>query len=71
MNARIPLCMAQALAPFAPPSSTVHQIVSEDRALQADLANLRLKQSGRVEQRGDEVAVRVQQERLGVIGELK
>jgi hypothetical protein len=71
MNARIPLCMAQALAPFAPPSSTVHQIVNEDRALQADLANLRLKQSGRVEQRRDEVAVRVQQERLGAIGELK
>lgn len=71
MNARIPLCMAQALAPFAPPSSTVHQIVREDRALQADLAILRMKQSGELVQRRDERAVREQQERLGVIGELK
>jgi hypothetical protein len=28
MNARMPLCMAQALAPFAPPSSVVHKIVA-------------------------------------------
>ena len=27
MNATIPLCLAQALAPFAPPQSVVHQIV--------------------------------------------
>lgn len=70
MNALHPT-LARAIACMAPPSSTVHQIANEERALQADLANLRLKQSGRVAQRRDEVAVRVQQERLGVIGELK
>ena len=63
--------LARALAPFAPPSSTVHQIVNKDRSLQADLAILWLKQSGRLEQRQDERAVREQQDRLGVIGELK
>lgn len=33
MNATLPLVMAQALAPFAPPSSVVHQIVQEAREL--------------------------------------
>lgn len=33
MNASLPLCIAQALAPFAPPSSVVHQIVREAREL--------------------------------------
>lgn len=27
MNATLPLCLAQAVAPFAPPQSVVHQIV--------------------------------------------
>ncbi len=27
MNATLPLCIAQALAPFAPPQSVVHQII--------------------------------------------
>ena len=29
MNANLPLCMAQALAAFAPPSSEVNQILAE------------------------------------------
>lgn len=31
MNATLPLCIAQALAPFAPPQSMVHQIVRQQR----------------------------------------
>ena len=33
MNARLPLCMAQALAPFAPPQSSVHAIVGKPALL--------------------------------------
>lgn len=32
MNASLPLVMAQALAPFAPPQSMVHQIVRDANA---------------------------------------
>lgn len=46
-------------------------IVSEDRATQADLEILRLKQSGELEKRRDDRAIREQMERLGTIGELK
>ena len=43
MNATLPLCIAQALAPFAPPQSMVHQIIktaelTEAQRLQADMA---------------------------------
>lgn len=65
MNARMPLCMAQALAPFAPPASMVHQIVSEDRALQADLEIMDGKNSGRFDARQHEAALRAQIERQG------
>lgn len=69
MNARMPLCMAQALAPFAPPSSVVHQINEQARrALQADLDILSGKNSGRFEDRRNEAALRQQIERQGVIG---
>lgn len=68
MNARLPLCMAQALAPFAPASSVVHQVVSEDRALQADLEILRLKQSGELDRRRWDAAQRQQMELQGVTG---
>lgn len=71
MNASLHPALARAMLAMAPPSSTVHQIVREDRALQADLAILRMKQSGELVQRRDERAVREQQERLGVIGGLK
>lgn len=33
MSARLPLCMAQALAPFAPPQSSVHAIVGKPALL--------------------------------------
>lgn len=36
MNATLPLVMAQALAPFAPPSSVVHQIVREAELSEAE-----------------------------------
>lgn len=68
MNARMPLCMAQALAPFAPPSSVVHQIVSEDRALQADLDYLNKLNSGEFDRRRFDAAQRQQMELQGVTG---
>ena len=33
MSARLPLCMAQSLAPFAPPQSSVHTIVGKPALL--------------------------------------
>ena len=36
MSARIPLTLARALAPIAPPQSEVHRIISEADALAAD-----------------------------------
>lgn len=68
MNACLPLCMAQALAPFAPPSSVVHQIVSEDRALQADLDYLNKLNSGEFDRRRWNAAQRQQMELQGVMG---
>ena len=38
MSVRIPLALAQALAPMAPPQSEVHRIISEADALAADRA---------------------------------
>ena len=38
MIARIPLTLARALAPIAPPQSEVHRIISEADALAADRA---------------------------------
>lgn len=38
MSARIPLTLARALAPIAPPQSEVHRIISEADALAADRA---------------------------------
>lgn len=40
MNAQLPLSLAAALAPFAPPSSIVHQIVSDEQAQRIDAAML-------------------------------
>ena len=39
MSARIPLTLARALAPIAPPQSEVHRIISEADALAADRAD--------------------------------
>jgi len=38
MSARIPLTLARALAPIAPPQSEVHRVISEADALAADRA---------------------------------
>ena len=38
MSARIPLTLARALAPMAPPQSVVHQVITEDELLAADRA---------------------------------
>ena len=38
MSARIPLALARALAPMAPPQSEVHRVISEADALAADRA---------------------------------
>jgi len=38
MNARLPLTIARALAPFAPPHSAVHQAIREEDWIAADRA---------------------------------
>jgi len=53
---------------MAPPSSVVHQIVSEDRALQADLDYLNKLNSGEFDRRRWDAAQRQQMELQGVIG---
>lgn len=68
MNARMPTTLAYCLAQFAPPNSEVHRIVTEDKALQADLDIMSRKNSGRFDARRNEVALRLQIERQGVIG---
>ncbi|MDZ7892365.1 MAG: hypothetical protein U5L73_11485 [Rhodoferax sp.] len=60
MNAQLPHCLAAALAPFAPPSSIVHQIVSEEQAKRIDAAmHADKKQDGYV-QRLEANAMRLQ-----------
>ena len=68
MNARMPAILAQALAPFAPPSSVVHQIVSEEQALRIDAAMLRDKQSNGYDRRADAQALCLQIERATQTG---
>ena len=60
MNASLPLCMAQALAPFAPPKSEVHRILaaSERDLIAADLANNAAKAT--FHQRNDAAAMAFQ-----------
>lgn len=52
MNASLPPILAAALAPMAPPSSEVHRIAD------ADQQNHDLKQSGELERRRIEKAIR-------------
>jgi hypothetical protein len=61
MNAQLPPVLAAALAPFAPPSSVVHQIV--DKALEADRHNNALKASGALDDRRHAAALTAQIER--------
>lgn len=49
----IPAALAQALAPFAPPQSSVHEDAREAAAVRADLRINELKNSGELRQRED------------------
>ena len=60
MNARLPLTIARALAPFAPPASEVHSIVSEAEWEEADRHYLWLKTSGELDRRHDREAARLE-----------
>lgn len=53
MNAHIPAALAQAIAPFAPASSSVHEDAREAAAVRADLRINELKNSGELRQRED------------------
>jgi len=68
MNAQLHPTLALAMLSMAPPSSVVHQIVSEDRALQADLDYLNKLNSGEFDRRRWDAAQRQQMELQGVIG---
>lgn len=65
MTANLPSTLALAMLSMAPPSSVVHQIVSDDRALQADLDYLNKLNSGRLEILRNEAALRMQIEHQG------
>lgn len=60
MNARIHPAMAQALAPWAPASSSVHEDAREAAAVRADLRINELKNSGELRRREDAAALREQ-----------
>lgn len=60
MNAQLPPCLAAALAPFAPPSSIVHSIVSEDQAKRIDAAMLADKKQDGYARRLEANAMRLQ-----------
>jgi hypothetical protein len=49
----LPPILAQALAPWAPASSTVHQDAQESQAVRADLAYNNLKNTGELRRRED------------------
>lgn len=53
----LPAAIAQALAPFAPPASTIHQDAQEAQAIRADLAYNDLKNTGELRRREDERAL--------------
>ena len=53
----LPAAIAQALAPFAPAASTIHQDAQEARAIRADLAYNDLKNTGELRRREDERAL--------------
>lgn len=60
MNAGLPTTLARALACMAPPSSVVHQIVSEDQAKRIDAAMLADKKRDGYAQRLEANAMRLQ-----------
>lgn len=52
-SGRLPAALAQALAPYAPASSSVHEDAREAAAVRADLRINELKNSGELRQRED------------------
>lgn len=60
MNAHLHPTLARAMACMAPPSSIVHQIVSEDQALRIDAAMSADKQADGYARRNAEQALRLQ-----------
>lgn len=68
MTSNLPPTLAASMLAMTHKGSIVHQIVSEDRALQADLEILRLKQSGEFDRRRWDAAQRQQTELMGATG---
>ena len=60
MNAHIPAALAQALAPWAPASSSVHEDAREAAAVRADLRINELKNTGELRRREDARALDAQ-----------
>ena len=54
MDVRLPLCLARALAPMAPPQSVIHQIIQEDDLLAADRARNVNKAERAIEREAEE-----------------
>ena len=68
MSARIPLALAQALAPMAPPQSVIHQIIQEDDLLVADRARNVNKAERAIEREAD-IALDLQIKHQNLTGE--
>lgn len=51
MNACLPLTLAKALTPMAPPSSIVHRVLDDAQCREIDAAMLRIKQDPRRQQK--------------------
>ena len=69
MIARIPLTLARALAPIAPPQSEVHRIISEADALAADRAR-NINKAERAIEREADIALDLQIKHQNLPGEL-
>ena len=67
MNARLHPTLALALLPMAPAGSMVHKVLADDRALQADLDYMHLKESGELERRRDMQAVQLERAHGGAV----
>ena len=69
MSTRIPLALARALAPIAPPQSEVHRFISEADALAADRA-ANVNKAERAIEREAERALDLQIKHQNLPGEL-
>lgn len=68
MSARLPLALAQALAPMAPPQSEVHRVISEAELLEADRAR-NLNKAERATEREADIALDLQIKHQNLPGE--